>query len=80
MEHNRDLSLGSATTEPHAESPFQQSPQPVDPLIQEREEFKAALLATHKLAKTPVSQVSVCKHCKFSPPQDAPNVIEGSIV
>ena len=53
--HHRDSSRGSASTEPHAESPVQQSPpQPIDPLMQEREEFKAALLATHKMTKTPV--------------------------
>ena len=45
--HHRDCSLGSASSEPPADSPYQQSsPHPVDPLIQEKEEFKAALLAT----------------------------------
>ena len=54
-QHFRDASLGSASSEPPSDYSYQQSTaQPVDPLLQEREEFKAVLLATQKLAKTPV--------------------------
>ncbi len=55
-QHRRDSSLGSASSELPSDYAYNQSSaQPIDPLLQEREEFKAVLLATQKLGKTPVN-------------------------
>ena len=56
----KDMSGGSMSSEAPSSSPYQQSPMhPVDPLMQEREEFKAALLSTQKLAKISVSPARI---------------------